>query len=91
MTARDAAAYFDAYMGAIRALKPACRSDDIRVNPGISIKLSALFPRYEVAQGDRVMAELVPLVRDLARAARAQAGPEHRRGGGGPASTCPST
>ena len=72
MTARDAAAYFDAYMGAIRALKPACRSDDIRVNPGISIKLSALFPRYEVAQGDRVMAELVPLVRDLARAARAQ-------------------
>ncbi|MHA7888691.1 bifunctional proline dehydrogenase/L-glutamate gamma-semialdehyde dehydrogenase PutA [Roseicyclus sp.] len=72
MTARDAAAYFDAYMGAIRALQPACRSDDIRVNPGISIKLSALFPRYEEAQRDRVMAELVPRVRELARAARAQ-------------------
>ncbi|MBF9060488.1 bifunctional proline dehydrogenase/L-glutamate gamma-semialdehyde dehydrogenase PutA, partial [Rhodobacterales bacterium HKCCSP123] len=72
MTARDAAAYFDAYMGAIRALKPACRSEDIRVNPGISIKLSALFPRYEMAQRDRVMAELVPRVRELARAARAQ-------------------
>jgi RHH-type proline utilization regulon transcriptional repressor/proline dehydrogenase/delta 1-pyrroline-5-carboxylate dehydrogenase len=72
MTAGDAAAYFDAYMGAIRALKPACRSEDIRVNPGISIKLSALFPRYEQAQHARVMEELVPRVRELARAARAQ-------------------
>jgi RHH-type proline utilization regulon transcriptional repressor/proline dehydrogenase/delta 1-pyrroline-5-carboxylate dehydrogenase len=72
MTAADAAAYFDAYMGAIRALKPACRSGDVRETPGISIKLSALFPRFEVAQADRVMAELVPRVRELARSARAQ-------------------
>jgi len=72
MTAADAAAYFGAYMGAIRALEPACRSDDIRVNPGISIKLSALFPRYEQAQKGRVMAELVPRVIELARVARAQ-------------------
>ncbi len=72
MTAPDASAYFGAYMGAIRALEPACRSDDIRVNPGISIKLSALFPRYEQAQRDRVMAELVPRVIELARLARAQ-------------------
>jgi RHH-type proline utilization regulon transcriptional repressor/proline dehydrogenase/delta 1-pyrroline-5-carboxylate dehydrogenase len=72
MTAADADAYFNAYMGAIKALAPACRSDDIRVNPGISIKLSALFPRYEMAQRDRVLAELVPRVAALARAARAQ-------------------
>ena len=72
MTARDAAAYLEAYAGAIRALAPACRTDDIRINPGISIKLSALFPRYEQGQRARVMAELVPLVRDLARMARAQ-------------------
>jgi RHH-type proline utilization regulon transcriptional repressor/proline dehydrogenase/delta 1-pyrroline-5-carboxylate dehydrogenase len=39
-------------------------------NPGISIKLSALFPRYEEPQRDRVMAELVPRVTDLVRAAR---------------------
>ncbi len=72
MTAEDASAYFDAYMGAIRALAPACRTDDIRVNPGISIKLSALFPRYEMAQRARVMAELVPRVMALAHVARAQ-------------------
>ncbi|PWK62612.1 bifunctional proline dehydrogenase/L-glutamate gamma-semialdehyde dehydrogenase PutA [Roseicyclus mahoneyensis] len=72
MTAADAEAYFKAYKGAITALAPACRSDDIKINPGISIKLSALFPRYEQGQRDRVMAELVPRVRDLARMARAQ-------------------
>ena len=72
MTAEDASAYFDAYMGAIKALAPACRSDDIRVNPGISIKLSALFARYEMAQKARVMTELVPRVIALAQVARAQ-------------------
>jgi RHH-type proline utilization regulon transcriptional repressor/proline dehydrogenase/delta 1-pyrroline-5-carboxylate dehydrogenase len=44
----------------------------VRDNPGISIGLSALFPRFEMAQADRVMAELVPRVRALVRAARAQ-------------------
>jgi len=72
MTAQDARAYFDAYHGAIRALEAACRSEDIRDNPGISIKLSALFPRYEQAQRDRVMEELVPRVVALARIARSQ-------------------
>ncbi len=70
MTARDAEAYFNAYAKAIAALKPACSHDDIRRNPGISIKLSALHPRYGEAQRDRVMAELVPRVAQLARAAR---------------------
>lgn len=72
-TAADARRYDASYARAISAIASACRSDDIRVNPGISVKLSALHPRYEVAQEARVMAELVPVVRNLARQA-AQAG-----------------
>src|SRR5690606_27997093 len=43
----------------------------VRDNPGISVKLSALHPRYEFAQRHRVMAELVESTRQLALAARA--------------------
>ena len=71
LTARDAAQFRAAYADAIATLAPQCRAVDIRDNPGISIKLSALHPRYEVAQAERVMAELVPVVLDLARAAKA--------------------
>ncbi|MFN6951951.1 MAG: bifunctional proline dehydrogenase/L-glutamate gamma-semialdehyde dehydrogenase PutA, partial [Albidovulum sp.] len=74
-TAEDAERYAHAYAKAIAAIAGAARADDIRDNPGISVKLSALHPRYEVAQEARVMAELVPVVRDLARsAARARMG-----------------
>jgi RHH-type proline utilization regulon transcriptional repressor/proline dehydrogenase/delta 1-pyrroline-5-carboxylate dehydrogenase len=72
-TAADAARYAVSYAAAIRAIAGACTKGDIRANPGISVKLSALHPRYEVAQEARVMADLVPVVRDLARQA-AQAG-----------------
>ncbi len=68
-TAEDAAGYAQAYAKAIAAIATAAKGGDIRANPGISVKLSALHPRYEVAQETRVMAELVPVVRDLARAA----------------------
>ncbi len=71
MTAVDAEGYLNAYAGAIAKLAAECRSKDIRENPGISIKLSALHPRYEETQKDRVMAELVPLVLQLARQAKA--------------------
>ncbi len=71
MTARDAAHYLDAYRGAIAALTAECRSDDIRDNPGISIKLSALHPRYEEPQRARVLAELVPIALSLAQQAKA--------------------
>ena len=71
MTADDAARYARAYGDAIAQIAAACTHDRVAMNPGISIKLSALHPRYEVAQSDRVMAELVPVVRDLARQARA--------------------
>lgn len=75
LTQADADAYFDKYKEAILAIAENCRSDDPRVNPGISIKLSALHPRYEVAQHARVMVELVPRVAELARlAARGRMG-----------------
>ena len=70
MTAADARAYFDAYSDAIARLAGEARHDDIRDNPGISIKLSALHPRYEETKRDRVMAELVPRVLTLAQAAK---------------------
>ena len=70
MTAGDAARYARDYAAAIAAIAGACTKGSVRDNPGISIKLSALHPRYEVAQEDRVMAELVPVVLDLARRAR---------------------
>jgi RHH-type proline utilization regulon transcriptional repressor/proline dehydrogenase/delta 1-pyrroline-5-carboxylate dehydrogenase len=68
-TAGDARRYFDAYMNAINALAPHCIHGSVRDNPGISVKLSALHARYEVAQRDRVMDELVDATRKLAIAA----------------------
>lgn len=70
MTMRDAQRYHLSYSRAISAIAEACTSDDIRDNPGISVKLSALHPRYEAAQADRVMAELVPQIRSLALLAK---------------------
>ena len=69
-TSADAARYFDAYATAIARLAPRCTAASVRDNPGISVKLSALHPRYEFAQRDRVMAELVDLTRQLAIAAK---------------------
>ncbi|MSU88741.1 bifunctional proline dehydrogenase/L-glutamate gamma-semialdehyde dehydrogenase PutA [Rhodobacteraceae bacterium 2CG4] len=71
LTAKDAQGFMDAYSEAIARLATTCESKDIRDNPGISIKLSALHPRYETGQHDRVMTELVPRVLELARAASA--------------------
>ncbi|SIS72787.1 bifunctional proline dehydrogenase/L-glutamate gamma-semialdehyde dehydrogenase PutA [Paracoccus saliphilus] len=69
-TEADARAYQAAYEGAIRQLAGEAKAGDIRDNPGISIKLSALHPRYEEPQRDRVMAELVPIVLRLCRQAK---------------------
>jgi RHH-type proline utilization regulon transcriptional repressor/proline dehydrogenase/delta 1-pyrroline-5-carboxylate dehydrogenase len=70
--AADAQRYFDAYRGAIAAIaaaRPAGATP--QDGDGISIKLSALFPRYEEAQRARVFAELLPRVAALAAAAAA--------------------
>lgn len=69
-TDADARRYHLSYSRAITAIASACTADDIRANPGISVKLSALHPRYEVAQSDRVMRELVPRLRSLALLAK---------------------
>ncbi|MEO1539449.1 MAG: bifunctional proline dehydrogenase/L-glutamate gamma-semialdehyde dehydrogenase PutA [Pseudomonadota bacterium] len=71
LTDADADAFYDAYAGAIERLAQACNADDVRRNPGISVKLSALHPRYDAVQQERVMADLVPRVSALARMAAA--------------------
>ncbi|HEX5389803.1 MAG TPA: L-glutamate gamma-semialdehyde dehydrogenase [Burkholderiaceae bacterium] len=60
-TAEDAQRYFHSYQQAIAAIASQAQSNE-RNNDGISIKLSALHPRYEDAQHQRVLAELVPRV-----------------------------
>ncbi len=65
-TAADAARYFRDYEAAIHAIGRAAAGRGIYEGPGISIKLSALHPRYGRAQAERVMAELVPTVKALA-------------------------
>ena len=70
-TEGDARRYHLAYSRAITAIAAAAKGQDIRANPGISVKLSALHPRFEVAKRARVMDELVPRVRALAGLARA--------------------
>lgn len=65
VTKDDACRYHLAYEEAIREIAKHATHDDIRANPGISIKLSALHPRYETLQKERVMAELVPMVHAL--------------------------
>ena len=65
-TDADARAYHLSYSRAISAIATHCTHETVAENPGISVKLSALHPRYEEAQRDRVMSELVPRVRALA-------------------------
>ncbi len=69
-TSADAERYFKAYRQAINALKPQSLSDDIRVNPGISVKLSALHPRYEELKRDIALPELAARLLDLCQQAR---------------------
>ena len=68
-TMADADRYHQAYRAAIAAIGAAARQRDVVSGPGISVKLSALHPRYEAAQAERVASELVPRVRELAVAA----------------------
>ncbi|MGZ5249918.1 MAG: trifunctional transcriptional regulator/proline dehydrogenase/L-glutamate gamma-semialdehyde dehydrogenase [Caldimonas sp.] len=71
MTADDAAAYLASYEAAIHAIGQASAGRGIHDGPGISLKLSALHPRYSRAQVARVMAELYPRLLYLAELARA--------------------
>lgn len=69
-TEADAQRYHVAYARAISEISKAAHHDDIAENPGISIKLSALHPRYEPLQRDRMITELVPRVMSLVALAK---------------------
>src|SRR3546814_4396629 len=69
-TAADAARYLEDYRQAIHAIGRASAGRGVYAGPGISIKLSALHPRYSRAQAERVMGELLPRVKELALLAR---------------------
>jgi len=71
LTAHDAERYFKAYSNAIEAIgASAASSGTVYQKPGISIKLSALHPRYHEGQHARVMAELTPKLLSLAQLAK---------------------
>lgn len=71
MTADDAERYFIAYQDAIKAISTAVKAgQSVFEAPGISVKISALHPRYELAHRDRVMLELLPKLFKLAEMAR---------------------
>ena len=73
-TDEDARRYHAAYAKAITAIAKQAKGD-VRGSPGISVKLSALHPRYEYTHRDTVMAELLPRALELVRqAAKANIG-----------------
>jgi len=69
-TERDAKHYFEAYADAIETIGQHNNFNDIYAANGISVKLSALYPRYEYAQRNGVMSNLLPRIRKLALAAK---------------------
>jgi RHH-type proline utilization regulon transcriptional repressor/proline dehydrogenase/delta 1-pyrroline-5-carboxylate dehydrogenase len=66
----DAKHYFESYSDAIDHIAKNCKGD-VRKNPGISVKLSALLARYEYGNKERVMNELLPRARTLVKKAAA--------------------
>ncbi|MCW8998094.1 MAG: bifunctional proline dehydrogenase/L-glutamate gamma-semialdehyde dehydrogenase PutA, partial [Kangiellaceae bacterium] len=69
-TMADAERYYDAYMKAIHAIGKAANGRGPIKSPGISVKLSAIHPRYEFTHQHRVIEELVPKLKELALAAK---------------------
>jgi RHH-type proline utilization regulon transcriptional repressor/proline dehydrogenase/delta 1-pyrroline-5-carboxylate dehydrogenase len=66
----DARRYFESYAQAIEALGRANKYDNVFESQAISVKFSALHPRYEYAHRGDVMAEMLPRILDLAKAAK---------------------
>jgi len=69
-TDADAQRYFQSYMDAIESIGKAAANAGPEESPGISVKLSAIHPRYEFSHRQRVMDELVPRLKELALAAK---------------------
>ena len=70
LTTRDAQRYLEAYRQAIHAIGSTGPFDDVFAAPSISVKLSALHPRYEHAKRARVLTELGAGLLELAQLAR---------------------
>ena len=70
ITMEDAQHYYNDYYVAIQCIGEAANKADVRENPGISVKLSALHPRYEIAQSDRIHAEMYPKLLKLVELAK---------------------
>lgn len=70
LTEQDAAKYLQSYEDAIHAIGKASNGRGIVDGPGISVKLSALHPRYSRAQHARVMSELLPRLTKLVHLAK---------------------
>src|SRR5215213_5026103 len=70
-TSPDAERYFQSYAAAIDAIGRSAGKEPLPARPGISVKLSALHPRYEAISRGRVLRELAPRVLELARQAKA--------------------
>ena len=68
-TALDAKRYHQAYAAAITAIAREAGAAEVHDNPGISVKLSALHPRYEYVQRERIMEQLVSSISSLAQQA----------------------
>jgi RHH-type proline utilization regulon transcriptional repressor/proline dehydrogenase/delta 1-pyrroline-5-carboxylate dehydrogenase len=77
-TQKDADVYFERYLAAIDAVGQAAgpfstmHSDALYTRPGLSVKLSALHPRFEPGKEEHLAAELAPRMLTLARAARSR-------------------
>jgi RHH-type proline utilization regulon transcriptional repressor/proline dehydrogenase/delta 1-pyrroline-5-carboxylate dehydrogenase len=69
-TGDDAGRYFGAYANAIAAIGKSAGNEALPKRPGISVKLSALHPRYEALSRGRVLKELTPKLLELARLAK---------------------
>ncbi|TIW30332.1 MAG: bifunctional proline dehydrogenase/L-glutamate gamma-semialdehyde dehydrogenase, partial [Mesorhizobium sp.] len=69
-TEADALRYLKAYAEAISSLDAGANGPDIRQNHGISVKLSALHPRYEVSQKEKMLPVMAERLLSLALAAR---------------------
>ena len=70
LSQKQADHFYGSYLGAIEAVASAPKGEGIFQAPNISVKLSSLHPRYEVAQTERVLNELLPRLMDLITSCR---------------------
>ncbi len=73
MTREDAQRYFDSYKTALEAISLSVGNKSLSIfrKPSLSVKLSALHPRFEPAKQQRLIKELLPKLVDLCRMAKA--------------------